>query len=59
MQDEIFGPLLPILTYSDLGAVIAKIKSMPKPLAGYIFSQNQKGNRPCLAIPFVWGRRRE
>jgi aldehyde dehydrogenase (NAD+) len=42
MEDEIFGPLLPILTYSDLGAVIAKIKSMPKPLAGYIFSQNQK-----------------
>lgn len=42
MEDEIFGPLLPILTYSDLGAVIAKIKSMPKPLAGYIFSRNQK-----------------
>jgi aldehyde dehydrogenase (NAD+) len=42
MEDEIFGPLLPILTYSDLGALIAKIKSMPKPLAGYIFSRDQK-----------------
>jgi aldehyde dehydrogenase (NAD+) len=42
MEDEIFGPLLPILTYSDLGALLAKIKSMPKPLAGYIFSRNQK-----------------
>jgi aldehyde dehydrogenase (NAD+) len=42
MEDEIFGPLLPILTYSDLGALIAKIKSMPRPLAGYVFSRDQK-----------------
>jgi aldehyde dehydrogenase (NAD+) len=42
MEDEIFGPLLPILTYSDIGALIAKIKSMPKPLAGYVFSRDQK-----------------
>ena len=33
MEDEIFGPLLPILTYSDLGKLIEKIKSLPKPLA--------------------------
>ena len=42
MEDEIFGPLLPILTYSDIVALIAKIKSMPKPLAGYVFSRDQK-----------------
>src|SRR5580658_5709630 len=42
MQDEIFGPLLPILTYSDLGKLLAKIKSMPKPLAGYVFSRDQQ-----------------
>ncbi|MFZ3334231.1 MAG: aldehyde dehydrogenase family protein [Candidatus Acidiferrales bacterium] len=42
MQDEIFGPLLPILTYSDLGKLLAKIKSLPKPLAGYVFSRNQQ-----------------
>jgi aldehyde dehydrogenase (NAD+) len=41
MEDEIFGPLLPILTYSDLGELIAKIKSLPKPLAGYVFSREQ------------------
>jgi len=41
MEDEIFGPLLPILTYSDLGKLLAKIKSLPKPLAGYVFSRNQ------------------
>ena len=42
MEDEIFGPLLPILTYSDLNGLITKIKSMPKPLAGYVFSRNQQ-----------------
>jgi len=42
MEDEIFGPLLPILTYSDLGKLLAKIKSLPKPLAGYVFSRNQE-----------------
>ena len=33
MDDEIFGPLLPILTFSDLGKLLEKIKSLPKPLA--------------------------
>jgi len=42
MEDEIFGPLLPILTYADLGKLLAKIKSLPKPLAGYVFSRNQQ-----------------
>ena len=42
MEDEIFGPLLPILTYSDLGKLLDKIKSLPKPLAGYVFSRNQQ-----------------
>jgi aldehyde dehydrogenase (NAD+) len=41
MEDEIFGPILPILTYSDLGKLLAKIKSLPKPLACYVFSRNQ------------------
>ncbi|MBV9770541.1 MAG: aldehyde dehydrogenase family protein [Bryobacterales bacterium] len=42
MEDEIFGPLLPILTYSDLEKLLAKIKSLPAPLAGYVFSRNQQ-----------------
>lgn len=41
MQEEIFGPLLPILPYSDFGDLIARIKSMPRPLAAYMFSQDQ------------------
>lgn len=42
MQDEIFGPVLPIITYTDLGALLAQIKTMPKPLAGYVFSQDER-----------------
>jgi aldehyde dehydrogenase (NAD+) len=32
MEDEIFGPLLPILTYKDINAAIHGIKKHPKPL---------------------------
>ncbi len=42
MEDEIFGQILPIMTYSDLGKLLAKIKSLPKPLASYVFSRNQQ-----------------
>src|ERR1700723_4154352 len=42
MEEEIFGPLLPILTYKDLDAAIAEIKKRTKPLAGFFFSRDQK-----------------
>jgi aldehyde dehydrogenase (NAD+) len=42
MEDEVFGPILPILPYSDLGKLLAKIKSLPRPLAAYVFSRNQQ-----------------
>ena len=41
MQGEIFGPILPILSYSSLHEAITQIKCRPRPLAGYIFSRNQ------------------
>jgi aldehyde dehydrogenase (NAD+) len=41
MEEEIFGPFLPILTYKDLDSAIAEVKSHPKPLAGFIFSRDQ------------------
>ena len=42
MQEEIFGPLCPILTYSDLNQAIAMIQSHPDPLALYIFSSTKE-----------------
>ncbi|MCT2561709.1 NAD(P)-dependent benzaldehyde dehydrogenase MdlD [Chryseobacterium herbae] len=42
MQQEIFGPILPILTYTDIDAALEEINSRPKPLALYVFSENQE-----------------
>jgi len=41
MQDEIFGPLLPIVPVQSLDEAIQFVNDRPKPLALYIFSQNQ------------------
>lgn len=42
MQEEIFGPLLPVLDFDDLDWVVERIKSRPKPLACYVFSRDKK-----------------
>lgn len=41
MEEEIFGPILPILTYNTLDEAIAYVNSKPKPLALYIFGTNR------------------
>ena len=41
MEDEIFGPLLPILVYRDFATAIREVKKHPKPLAGFLFSRDQ------------------
>jgi coniferyl-aldehyde dehydrogenase len=40
MQEEIFGPLLPIVTYRDLGEAIAFVNARPRPLALYYFGSS-------------------
>lgn len=40
MQDEIFGPLLPVLEFSSLDEAIARLQAMPRPLALYVFAQD-------------------
>ena len=42
MQQEIFGPILPILTYSHIDEALKEINSRPKPLALYVFSEDQQ-----------------
>ncbi|WP_420467283.1 aldehyde dehydrogenase family protein [Panacagrimonas sp.] len=42
MQEEIFGPLLPIISFSNLDQVIGEINAMEKPLALYVWSRNQR-----------------
>jgi aldehyde dehydrogenase (NAD+) len=41
MEEEIFGPILPCLSYSDLGSVLLEIGRRPKPLACYLFSESR------------------
>ena len=40
MSDEIFGPILPILSFTDLQEVIGFVNARPKPLALYIFANS-------------------
>ena len=42
MGEEIFGPVLPVLTYGDMSEVIALLADKPKPLALYLFSEDKK-----------------
>lgn len=42
MQEEIFGPVLPIVTFKNIDEVIGKVNSMDKPLALYVFSNSKK-----------------
>jgi aldehyde dehydrogenase (NAD+) len=49
MEDEIFGPILPILTYEDMDAAIREVKKHPKPLSGFLFSRDQKAIDHFLA----------
>jgi aldehyde dehydrogenase (NAD+) len=48
MDDEIFGPILPVMTYNNIDEVIALIKSRPKPLSLYLFSESASLRRKIL-----------
>lgn len=49
MTEEIFGPVLPVITYRDISDVVRQINAAPKPLALYIFSKNKARMRQILA----------
>lgn len=42
MQEEIFGPILPVFSYADLDQVIEEINLRDKPLVVYHFSEDSK-----------------
>lgn len=42
MDEEIFGPIFPIITYTNLNEVLYKVKTLPKPLALYLFTENDR-----------------
>jgi aldehyde dehydrogenase (NAD+) len=49
MQEEIFGPIVPVMTYEKLDEVIGFIADRPKPLALYIYSNTQTNIDRVLA----------
>ncbi len=56
MQEEIFGPILPVLTYESLDEVVRALAPPPHPLALYLFSRNLSRSRKLLErLPFGGG----
>jgi aldehyde dehydrogenase (NAD+) len=49
MEEEIFGPLLPVITFKELEDVIGYVNSKPKPLALYIFSSHKQSIEKILS----------
>ncbi len=48
MQQEIFGPILPVLTFKDTEKIIASINAHPRPLALYVFSKNNRFRKKII-----------
>ncbi len=42
MQEEIFGPILPVLTFTDFNGMLYEILKQEKPLAAYLFTKNRQ-----------------
>ena len=56
MQEEIFGPLLPVLVYDDLDRTLAHLRSLPRPLAVYVFtSRRRTAGHIIRTLPFGGG----
>jgi aldehyde dehydrogenase (NAD+) len=49
MQEEIFGPILPVIAVPDVDAAIAFVNRHSKPLALYVFSRNRAAQDRILA----------
>ena len=49
MQEELFGPLLPIVTVENLEDALERIRLSPKPLAMYLFSRSREAQQRLLA----------
>lgn len=56
MKEEIFGPLMPIISFKDINGLIEVFKTQEKPLAFYLFTSNNKeANRIMNLVSFGGG----
>lgn len=49
MQEEIFGPVLPVIAFDSLEAVLSVLRSRPSPLALYVFSNDESVKRRVIS----------
>lgn len=56
MKEEIFGPLLPVIGFSDLQETMVEVRSRPRPLALYVFTRNSEAqNKITQELEFGGG----
>lgn len=56
MEEEIFGPILPVLEFDNISSAIKQIRKKPKPLALYLFSESSEIQQRVISeIPFGGG----
>ncbi|HXB95701.1 MAG TPA: aldehyde dehydrogenase family protein, partial [Puia sp.] len=56
MQEEIFGPLLPVFTYRTMEEALAFVRRHPDPLAFYLFTRDRRLEKTWIgALPFGGG----
>ena len=56
MQEEIFGPVLPVITFKEIDEIIPAINSREKPLALYLFTRSARNREKILqGVPFGGG----
>jgi coniferyl-aldehyde dehydrogenase len=55
MQEEIFGPLLPVATYQHIDQAVAHINAGPKPLAAYYFGPDDDARQQFLRRTYSGG----
>ncbi|MAM29210.1 MAG: aldehyde dehydrogenase [Flavobacteriaceae bacterium] len=48
MQEEIFGPILPVIRYENLDDAISRVRELPKPLSAYVFTASTKMKNKVL-----------
>jgi coniferyl-aldehyde dehydrogenase len=54
MQEEIFGPILPVVTYEGLNDAIAYVNARPRPLALYFFGTDKTSQRRVGRTDHIW-----
>ena len=59
MQEEIFGPILPVVAYGSLDEAIAYVNDHPRPLALYFFSNDKEADRSRLERDHLGRRDRQ